>query len=215
MAKGILETFRSLNPSIKRALSEITSPRLLALAALELAETDAGVDRLSSEHIVASLEAAGVAVKKLSVSRSLAGTTDLVSSRREKGETFYKIMTKGRREIEPFLSKSNLSIVRIEKDQPRTARMELKEACVVLDGEVRICDPKYGVRTLDVLDLIPVKCTIKFLSVNPTDNAQKLAGAIQDFKKERPTAEFRAADKTAGVHDRFVVTDEGFIILGH
>ena len=51
--------------------------------------------------------------------------------------------------------------------------------------------------------------------MNPTDNAQKLAGAIQDFKKERPTAEFRAADKTAGVHDRFVVTDEGLIILGH
>jgi hypothetical protein len=215
MAKKLLEAFHSLDQHVKRSLSEISNSRLLALAALELAETEAGIDRLSAEHIVACLEAAGVAVKKLSISRSLASAAGFISSRREEGEVFYKIMTKGKSEIEPFLSRSKLSVVRIEKDQPRTARIELKETFALLKGEVRICDPYYGIRTLDALDYIPTKCTIKFLSVNPTDSITKLVGAIKDFKKERPKSEFRVADKTAGLHDRFVVTDTCLIILGH
>ncbi len=63
MAKSLLETFENLDGATKHALADITSPRLLAFAALEIAETQCGIDRLSSEHIVAYLEMAGVAVK--------------------------------------------------------------------------------------------------------------------------------------------------------
>lgn len=215
MTKGLLDTFKCLDQSVKCSLADISNPRLLALAALELAATEASVDSLSAEHIVACLEAAGVAVKKLSISRSLASANGLIAARREEGEIFYKIMTKGKNEIDNLLSRSKLSVIRIEKNQPRTARLELKETLAALQGEVRICDPYYGIRTLDVLDYIPSKCTIKFLSVNPTDNVRKLAGAIKDFKKERPKSAFRIADKTAGLHDRFVITQTNLIILGH
>ena len=95
MPKSLLDTFRGLDANMKRSLDEMSSVRLRAFAALEIAETQADVDRLSAEHIVACLEAAGVAVKKLSLSRSLAAATGFVSSRRDDGEVFYKIMTKG------------------------------------------------------------------------------------------------------------------------
>ena len=71
MATSLLETFQGLDTQTKLALADIAAPLLLSLAALELAERNAGVDRLTVEHIVACLEAAGVAVKRLSVSRAL------------------------------------------------------------------------------------------------------------------------------------------------
>lgn len=215
MAKSLLTTFYSLDQNTKHALADIPNIRLLALATLEIAESEAGIDRLSSEHIVACLEAAGVAIKNLSITRALAAAGGAVSSRREGDDVFYKIMTKGKREIESILSGVKLSVVRIEKGQPRTARLELKEIFSEMKGEVRICDPYYGVRTLDALDHIPATCTIRFLSVNATDNMRKIEGAIKDFKSEKPKSEFRIADKTAGLHDRYVVTKAGLVILGH
>ncbi len=215
MAKSLLDTFHSLDPSVKHALADISNSRLLALTTLEIAETEAGVDRLSSEHIVACLEAAGVAVKKLSITRALAGASGFISSSWEDDEVFYKIMTKGKKGVESILSGGKLSVVQIERNQPRTARQELKDIFADLKGEVKICDPYYGVRTLDALDHIPLKCTIQFLSVNASDSTRKLTGAIKDFKKERQGSEFRIADKSAGLHDRYVVTKSGLIILGH
>ena len=215
MVKSLLDTFQSIDPNVKHALADISNSRLLALAALEIAESQAGIDRLSAEHIVACLEAAGVAAKKLSITRSLSGATGLVSSIREEGEVFYKIMTKGKREIESALSGGKLSVVRIEKGQPRTARLGLKDTFARLKGVVRICDPYYGVRTLDALDYIPKECVIKFLSVNASGGTRILSGAIKDFKKERPNAEFRLASNDVGLHDRYVVSNSGLILLGH
>ena len=78
MAKSLLDTFEKLDPATKHTLADITSPRLLAFSALEIAETQCGIDRLTSEHIVACLESAGVAVKKLSISRALSGATGYI-----------------------------------------------------------------------------------------------------------------------------------------
>src|SRR5687768_4102853 len=123
MAKTLLESFESLPLSTKHTLDEISSVRVLGLATLEIAETEAGVDQLSADDIVACLEEAGVAVKKLSVSRSLAAAKGLVSSRQQNGSTVYRIMTKGKKKVIPFLSSGKWAAVRIEKDQPRTARL--------------------------------------------------------------------------------------------
>lgn len=71
MSKSLLEAFASLDESSKDALAAEDSPLLLSLAALDIAATTVGVDRLSAEHIVACLEAAGVAVRRTSVSRAL------------------------------------------------------------------------------------------------------------------------------------------------
>jgi hypothetical protein len=215
MPKSLLETFESLPLSTKHALDDLSGARLLGLAALEIAENEAGVDRLSAEHIVACLEIAGVAVKKLSISRSLSAAKGLVSYRVDDGEVFYKIMTKGKKKIVPYLSSGQLSAVLVEKDQPRTARSELKERLGGLKGDVRICDPYYGISTLDSLDHVPKVCPMKFLSVNASGDPRSLAGAVRDFKKQRTGSEFRLAPKNAGIHDRYIVSRDKIIILGH
>jgi hypothetical protein len=215
MAKSLLETFEKLDAATKHALADITSPRLLAFSALEIAETQCGVERLTSEHIVACLESAGVAVKKLSVNRALAAATGYISSKKEGNETSYKLMTKGKREIEQTLGGEKMSVVRIEKNQPRTARLELADILKKLTGIVRVCDPYYGVRTLDLLDNFPVKTKVRFLTSKTNETGRKLQGAMKDFKKERPNVDFRLASAHAGLHDRFVITKDLILILGH
>ncbi len=215
MVKSLLETFEKLDTATKHTLADITSPRVLAFAALEIAENQCGIDRLTSEHIVACLEAAGVAVKKLSINRALAGATGYISPRKEENETSYKLMTKAKREIEQVLGGEKMTVVRIEKNQPRTARLELGDILKDLNGVVRICDPYYGVRTLDLLDNIPVKTKVQFLTSKTNETGRKLQGAMKDFKKERPNVEFRLAGKNAGLHDRFVMTNDLILILGH
>jgi hypothetical protein len=215
MASSLLQTFEALDSGTKHSLADLDSPRLLAFSALEIAETRAGVNQLTAEHIVACLEAAGVSIKRLSVTRALSSASGYVSSRKEDDDVFYRLMTKGKREIEHVLGGEKLSVVRIEKDQPRTARQGLGEVIKGLTGTVRVCDPYYGVRTLDLLDNFPKNTKVRFLTSKTNESARQLAGALNDFKKEKPNIEFRLVDKSAGLHDRFLVGPDLMLILGH
>ncbi|MEK7728886.1 MAG: hypothetical protein AAB354_10765 [candidate division KSB1 bacterium] len=216
MARSLLNTFASLDSGTKHSLADLDSPRLLAFSALEIAETRAGINQLSAEHIVACLEAAGVAIKRLSVIRALSAASGYVSFRKDfNDEIFYRLMTKGKREIEHVFGGKKLSVVRIEKDQPRTARQGLGEVIKGLTGTVRVCDPYYGVRTLDLLDNFPKITNVRFLTSKTNEPARQLSGALNDFKKEKPNVEFRLVDKSAGLHDRFIVSSDLILILGH
>lgn len=216
MAKSLLETFASLDQTAKDALADADSPLLLALAALDIAATEAGVERLSAEHIVACLEAAGVAVRKTSVSRALARAIGRVSTtKNENSETLYKLMTKGKKDIENLLGGELMSVVRIEGGQPRTARRRLGDMLAELKGIVRVCDPYYGVRTLDSLDHVPKGCDVRFLTSKTSESTQKVQAAIRDFVKECPNTEFRIAAKPSDLHDRYVLTAASLLILGH
>lgn len=215
MANSLLDVFASLDSGTKHSLADLASPRLLAFSALEIAETRAGVNQLTAEHIVACLEAAGVSIKRLSVTRALSSASGHVSSRIDDDEVSYRLMTKGKRETEHVLGAGKLSVVRIEKDQPRTARQGLGEVIKGLSGTVRVCDPYYGVRTLDLLDNFPKAIKVRFLTSKTNEPARQLDGALKDFKKERPNVEFRVVDKSAGLHDRFVVSADLLLILGH
>jgi hypothetical protein len=105
--------------------------------------------------------------------------------------------------------------VRIEKDQPRTARQGLGEIIKGLNGTVRVCDPYYGIRTLDLLDNTSKNTKVRFLTSKTSEPARQLEGALKDFKKEKPNVEFRVVDKSAGLHDRFLVNTDLMLILGH
>lgn len=216
MAKSLLDTFGSLSQATKDSLAETNSPLLLGLAALDIAATEAGIDRLTAEHIVACLETAGVAIRKTSVSRALARAGGRVSTAKNSdGEALYKLMTKGKKEIENVIGGELMAVVRIVGGYPRTARLRLGEMLAGLKGAVRICDPYYGVRTLDSLDHIPKACPMQFLTAKTSDSTERVQGAVRDFVKERPNAEFRIASNPSDLHDRYVLATDSLLILGH
>src|SRR3954467_7713193 len=97
---SLLQVFAALPAPIKDALAEISSPLLAGLTALDIANNELQVERMSCEEIVACLEAAGVAFPKLSMARALARAHPKVSvSRNVDGEPTYKLMTKGKRDV--------------------------------------------------------------------------------------------------------------------
>lgn len=216
MSGSLLKTFTALDKNTKEALADLKSPRQLSLATLLLAEDRCGVSKLTAEHITACLEAAGVVVRKLSIARALANTGGAIATlKNQDGEIEYKLMTRGRRKIEPVLAGGGITIVRIESNQPRSARIKLREILSQLSGLVRICDPYYGIRTLDSLDFIPRPCHTKFLTAHTNETGRQLQGALADFKRERQDIEFRLVSANVGIHDRYIVTSSELLILGH
>lgn len=216
MAKSLLSAFADLDAGLKHSLADLDSPRRLALAALHIADETCAIKTLAAEHIVACLEQAGVAVKRISVVRALARAKGCVSTTRNvEGDMLYRLMTKGRREVEQLLRRGSLSVVRIDGNHPRTARKELSEVLQSVNGLVRVCDPYYGLRTLDALEQIPKRCSVRFLTARTGESGRKLKNAIRDFRKERPNVDLRLASKPSELHDRYVVAKDHLLLLGH
>lgn len=216
MSASLLQTFRDLDGNLKHALADLDSPLLLAFAALSIAGKQCSVERMSAEHIIACLEAAGVSVKKNSVSRALARAGNRVSAAKdEDGEVHYRLMTRGEREIMPHLDGGGISLVRIDGSGPRTARSHLGDILSTLRGTIRVCDPYYGVRTFDSLDHIAKSCKVRFLTSKTNEAGRKLRGALQDFRRERKQVDFRLAPSSAALHDRYVLSTDQLLIVGH
>lgn len=216
MPTSLLETFATLDLSLRNALADISSPLLLALAGLHLARTHAKVDGLTSEHVVACLEAAGVAVTKRSVERALARAGGRVARRRTaEGEPSYRLMLKGEREVSPLLALGPLQVIRFDGSKPRSARLEIGQLLGGLSGTIRICDPYYGLRTLDTLESIPTSATVRFLSSRTNEAGAKLSNAIRDFRRERPKVDLRAAAQPSALHDRYVLSSSSLLLVGH
>ncbi len=216
MTSSLLQEFRDLDRHTKDLLADLESPLKLSFATLSIAHDKCNVERLSAEHIVACLEASGVAVRRNSISRALARASDRVSvSTALDGERLYRLMTKGQREIAPLLGGGGLTVLRVDGQTPRTARSRIGELLGELKGLVRICDPYYGLRTLDCLDHIPKTCSVRFLTGRTNESGHKLKGGLKDFKKERPNIEFRLAKAPSELHDRYVLTSAQLLLVGH
>jgi hypothetical protein len=103
----------------------------------------------------------------------------------------------------------------VEAGKPRTAQLRIEEIFGKLSGEVRICDPYYGVKSLYRLDSLKHCKPIKFLTskADPSET-QTLPSALQVWKQEHGDIEFR---RNAGrtLHDRFVLCDDELVLIGH
>jgi hypothetical protein len=213
---SLLDVFGSLEISTRQTLADIKSPLILGLATLAIAESKANRLYMSTEHIVAALEAAGVAIKKNQISKAFARAGNKISRQTQEGETHYRLMTRGRREVSfLFESQGEINVSYVEGGKPRTARKMLADIFETLSGDIRVCDPYYGLRTLDALEMIPASCSVKFLTAQTTEKPIKLAGAITDFKRERPRIELRIYPDPKSLHDRYVLSSNLLLILGH
>ena len=103
----------------------------------------------------------------------------------------------------------------IEAGRPRTAYLDLAELFKEVTGEIRICDPYYGIGSLLRLDLLKHCSPIQFLTKNADKNdVHLLSPALQEWKRQHGATEFR---KTAGadLHDRYILSNAELILLGH
>jgi hypothetical protein len=106
-------------------------------------------------------------------------------------------------------------VMQVEAGKPHSAHQEIAKVFQSLSGEVCICDPYYGKGSLLRLSALSHVSSVKFLTQNP-DGKEKsfISRAIQEFVKEHSNVELR---EYAGndIHDRYLVTADEFILLGH
>jgi hypothetical protein len=103
----------------------------------------------------------------------------------------------------------------IEAGKPRTAHLGLAELFKDVTGEIRICDPYYGIGTLLRLDSLKHCSPIKFLSKQcDKSEAQLLPRALKEWQRQHGDVEFRENVGT-DLHDRFILSDSELILLGH
>lgn len=140
---------------------------------------------------------------------------DKITLRAASGVTEYRIMTPGRRLVEPVLARTALNVVYIEAGRPRSARRHLAEVLGGLKGDVRINDPYYGVRSLDSLALITGASRVRFLTARTNENQGAVGRAIADFRREHPHVQLGAITAPTTMHDRYVLTDDTLILVGH
>ncbi len=214
----IYDGFRKLDDGTKDALASIEYPLQQGIAALTLAEDRFGAEYLTTEQISNALECAGVAVSPTQLEKAFSRAKGRVSRRKSNGETWYKVMTPGRREVEPLLESGNIKVLYVDSGRPRTARRKLGEILSELQGLVRVCDPYCGLGTLDSLEMIPEACEVEFLTLQKVNSA-KLDGPLEAFRRERKHTELRklpsVPNTPSEIHDRYVLSGDKVLIVGH
>lgn len=211
----MIEKFREVDDEIKRALAGVPSKLRLGLCVLTLAQDKFGTEYLSLEEIAEALDRLGIAVERANLGRAFSRAGDRIRRVIVEGVPKYKVMTKGRQEVEDIVSIPGPQVIYIEGGQPRTTRKTLAEILGDLQGTIRILDPYYGLRSLDVLEAIPHMCEVRFLTARTSERAARLQSAISDFKNERPNVEFRVYPRPEELHDRYVIGEDYVLILGH
>ena len=185
------------------------------LAALALAENRCRIRKLTTSDLSKALEHAGVAVTPLQLERAFARAAGRVSRNQAGTDVLYSVMTTGRAEVDATIGRGKLGVVYIDGERPRTARRELHEILGELQGTIRICDPYFGVRTLDALEMIRDDREVRFLTAHISGDAARVQGPLQDFRKERPKTELRRHDGPSELHDRYVLSDSMLLLVGH
>lgn len=115
---------------VKQVLADIESPLALGLAALVLAEDRAKHPYLSGDDIVTALEAAGVAIQRTQITRAFSRAGNKVSRKSLDGDTLYRVMTHGRREVEPLLQEGEITVSYIEGGNQEPPEKNWPNCCI-------------------------------------------------------------------------------------
>ena len=193
-------------------------PLEAALWCLYVSKNDLGNDYLLQGDIEYVLqEFLDIPIDAISIVRAFARAGKRVIQ--APAGTGYKISRLGEEYLRGLKKNEPLNVVYINPNKPRTAKKNLESLIASIPkDELLICDPYYGLRTLEVLEAIAKHHrSIKFLTAKAGggENKATLPNAIADFQKEyKGKIELRLASG-ADLHDRYILAKSQFLIVGH
>lgn len=199
-------------------LGDLPSAQLQCLFVLRLAHTN-GVDWLAPNVIATALQHLGIAVSGVAARNTLDAAARMrpgLVSRRASRTRSYRLAQPGERALEAALG-GNVAVVRIDAGKPHTARAQLGQIFGGLTGIVRISDPYFGARSADALAASAPAKEVRALlgKVGGGEDAARARRALVDVTVEHPNVHVRLAPPAQLAHDRFVLTDDEMIIVGH
>lgn len=181
-----------------------------ALGSLDLEGTGVTATRISDE-----LSRAGVHLSPVQVSNILRAAGRRVRAHRAGRPMRYSLMTAGQRELDAAVTADPL-VVTVSEGKLFEARLRIEALLGTLAGTVRISDPYFGRRTLDLLAAANATATVRLLTARASGEKQeRLERLAAELCQERSNVQVRIASQAKISHDRFVVTDKELIIVGH
>jgi len=210
--------FRKLEPLQRHALDELEPDRLKVFKALAVAG-QVGVPALSANELSKALHLAGIDITAVGATNALRGARGLVSKRRVGKTTTYSLMTAGSRALavaEQQLG-DGLSVLAVHAGGVHSARRTVGAVLAELDGVVRVSDPYFGRRTLDILAETKATSVVQLLTMTAARAKQDaMEREVADFCKQYPHIEVRIAPASRQIgHDRFVAASNELILVGH
>ena len=139
----------------------------------------------------------------------LSGASGLVSKHRRNKRRAYQVMQPGIDRIEGTRD----SVLFIEPEQALTRTRELQDLIGACSGVVKICDPYFAPRSLDLLTELKKARELRILTYN-VDKQNVVKRDAQLLAKELgiPVQVRRAPDRR--LHDRYIIDDQSMFVLG-
>lgn len=196
-----------------------SNPLEAGLWCLYVSKEEFGVDYLTYEdvqHVLQEFLDLPITVKRLQKAFAPAAGKKLIKNPLGEG---FKISRPGETYLKGLKKDEPLNVIYVNPDKPRTARKTL-EALVrsIPKDEIRICDPYYGIRTLEVLEVFAKRHKkIKFLTarIGHGEKQATLTRAVTDFKKELGSKVEIKLVAANDLHDRYIISKDQFLIIGH
>lgn len=191
----------------------------LALWCMFVSKQDFGTEYLTYEELETILhEYLDIPIKIERLKKTLAPAYGSKIAKRKDSEGA-KISAAGETYLKGLKKKELLNVVYVNPDKPREANQNLEQLVKSLPkGELLICDPYYGVNTLDVLEeFAKHHKKIQFLTRDKgsREKTTALATAVAHFKKQYASKIEIRITKSRDFHDRYILSADKFLIIGH
>lgn len=184
---------------------------------------DAGqTHSLTAAEVHELLSLLEVATSKNSVAVSLTRATNrtVVARLGADGFTRYSIAHAGRELLAASDPRRGIQVWRAAAGDPWRGWQKLEDLARTLKGSLLLVDPYFGDRTLATLEVMaPGRGSVRHLTAHIASRKGRPEGAIlaaaRAFVKSHPNVEIRRATPPARFHDRFVLSSDSLVLVGH
>lgn len=154
-------------------------------------------------------ECTGIDIPRQRAQAILEGESGTVARRRIAKRRHFRIMKAG----EDELTSSSFTSTFVGPEKALSEIRQIEDLLSSLKGELKICDPYVENKTLDYLAECSSAKSLKLLTVNiyKASTFRRDLGAFQ--KEHGNRLDVRVAPQ-ARLHDRYIVHDEGLLLLG-
>ncbi len=157
-------------------------------------------------------------IDEKSIIRAFSRAGNKIKSDKINSKIFYEIMSPGKEYLANISIDNNTKIYFVNGDNAWSSTNKNLPALIKkLNEEIMIVDPFYGLGTLTNLDKISENKKIRFLTskLGNDENEDKFKKEFLKFKNEFKNIQIKKYDKFYELHDRYIVSDNGLIIIGH
>ena len=207
--------FKKISFEMRKEISREKEPLLLALIILAIVENKFEGQYSSAEEISCYLEQIGIALEPLSITRSFSRAGKKISRNKIEGIQKYRIMLSGIEEVNQIISLEGQEIIHLEEGKSFSNRVQINSILSRLQGDILILDTYFGSRTFSLVSQMTQATSIRLLTARYNENKNNLISLYKDYQKEISNLEIRIYPKPTELHDRYLISKDELIILGH